>query len=123
MTKKNTFAKNTFAKSIKRNKIARGCANSFGASKQEFSLRKSVKRIADEITKILDHGYSREDVVAILCNTNITNEVQSNHQISNIAIELLPKSGAFSEKSYSHAMASYNDSNRLPDHATRWNSR
>jgi hypothetical protein len=118
--------KSTFTKSIKRQKIARSCSNSFSSSKQEnqkFSLRKSVTKIANEINKILDHGYTREDIVAILCDLNITKEVQSNNSIPNIAIELLPKSDVFSEKSHVHAMASYNDSNRVPDHATRWNSR
>jgi hypothetical protein len=116
--------KSTFTKSVKRQKIARHCSNSFSSGKQrkqEFSLRKSVTKIANEINKILDHGYAREDIVAILYDSNITQEVQSNNRVPNIAIELLPKSDAFSEKS--HAMASYNDSNRVPGYETRWNSR
>jgi hypothetical protein len=48
---------------------------------------------------------------------------QSNHDVPNIAINLLPKSEDFIRSLHSHTMASYNDSNRVPDHATRWNSR
>lgn len=116
--------KNTFTKSIKTHKIARNCSNSFRSGKQrkkEFSLRKSVAKIAKEINKILDHGYAREDILAVLYDSNTAKEVQSNHLVPNIAIELLPKSDNFREKS--HMMASYNDSNRVPAHETRWNSR
>jgi hypothetical protein len=118
----------TFAKSVKRNKAAQSFAGSFnpmGHNEQEFSLTKAVKKIAREINKILDHGYSREDVAAILRSGNIENapKVQSNNRITNIAIELLPKSKNSTETSHSHNMASYNDSNRVPDHKTRWNSR
>jgi translation initiation factor 2B subunit (eIF-2B alpha/beta/delta family) len=115
-------------KSIKRNKVATSCANLIGSirqEEQEFSLSKAVKRIANEINKILDHGHSREDVAAILSNGNIgaTQEAQqSNNHISNIAIELLPMSEALTESPRFQAMASYNDSNRVPDHETRWNS-
>jgi hypothetical protein len=117
----------TFIKSIKRNSATPSRTNSFSLTKQndqEFSLGKTVKKIAHEINKILDHGYSREDVAAILSNGNIENiqEAQSSNSISNIAVELLPKSESFTE-SHFHGMASYNDSNRLPDHETRWNSR
>jgi hypothetical protein len=118
----------TFTKSIRRNRVAPSCTSSLILTKhndQEFSLSKAVKRIAHEINKILDHGYSREDVAAILGDDNIGNikETASNNSISNIAIELLPKPESFSESPHFHAMASYNDSNRVPDHATRWNSR
>jgi hypothetical protein len=117
----------TFTKSINKNSGAPSCTDPFGSlgqNDQEFSLSTTVKKIAQEINKILDHGYSREDVVAILSNGNIENikEAQSNNSISNIAVELLPKSESFTE-SHFHGMASYNDSNRLPDHETRWNSR
>jgi transposase-like protein len=120
--------KNTFTKSIKRNRVSPSCTNSFNHTRkneQEFSLSKAVKKIAHEINKILDHGYSREDVAAILGNGNIETikQAQSNNSISNIAVELLPKSESFTEKPHFHVMASYNDSNRVPDHEARWNSR
>jgi hypothetical protein len=120
--------KNIFTKPIKRQKIARNCngSNSFGFGKQrkqDFSLRKSVTKIANEINKILDHGYTREDIMAILYDSNTTQEIQSNNSVPNIAIELLPKSEGYIKKPHDYAMASYNDSNRIPDHATRWNSR
>ncbi len=118
----------TFAKSVKRNKVAQSFTNSFTPTtptEQEFSLSKAVKRIACEINKILDHGYSREDVAAILHSGDIDNtpEVQGNNRIANIAMELLPKSRISDETPHSHAMAFYNDSNRIPDHKTRWNAR
>jgi hypothetical protein len=73
------------------------------------------------------HGYSREGATAIQSSENISaysiQEAQSNHNISNIAIELLPNSAAFKQNSDLHTMASYNDSNRVPDHATRWNTK
>jgi hypothetical protein len=118
--------KATFTKSIKRHKIAPNCSNSFNSGKQrkqDFSLRKSVTKIASEINKILDHGYVRADIMDILYDSNITQDIQSNNSIPNIAIELLPKSEDFNEKPHIHVMASYNDSNRVSDHATRWNSR
>ncbi len=118
----------TFTKSIRRNRVAPSYTNSLSLTKhddQKFSLSKAVEKIAREINKILDHGYSREDVAAILGDDNIgtIKETASNNSISNIAIELLPKSESFSESPHFHVMASYNDSNRVPDHATRWNSR
>jgi hypothetical protein len=48
---------------------------------------------------------------------------QSNHNVPNVAISLLPKSEDCIKSLHFHTMASYNDSNRVPDHATRWNSR
>jgi hypothetical protein len=118
----------TFTKSVKRNKTAQNYANSFSPTtptEQEFSLSRAVKKIAREINKILDHGYSREDVAAILRSGDIEDipEVRSNNRITNIAIELMPKSKDFNEAPYFHTMASYNDSNRVTDHKTRWNSR
>ncbi len=118
----------TFTKSIKRNKVSPNCNNLFNQTKQneqEFSLSKAVQKIAYEINKILDHGYSREDVAAILSNGNIETikKSQSNKSVSNIAIELLPKSDSLSANPGFYKMASYNDSNRVPDHETRWNSR
>jgi hypothetical protein len=118
----------TFTKSIRRNRVAPSYTDAPSPARrdeQEFSLSKAVKKIACEINKILDHGYSREDVAAILGNDTIgtTKEVQSNNRISNIAIELLPKSKSFIDSPRLHTMASYNDSNRVPDHETRWNSR
>jgi F0F1-type ATP synthase beta subunit len=120
----------TFTKSIQRNKVAPSCTNLFSSTtqnSQEFSLSKAVKKIAHEVNKTLDHGYSREDLTTILsfgdAHIESIREVQSNHNISNIAIELLPKSEAFTEDPHFHVMASYNDSNRVPDHATRWNSK
>jgi hypothetical protein len=118
----------TFTKSIKRNKVSSSCNNLFNQTKQneqEFSLSKAVQKIAHEINKILDHGYSREDVAAILSNGNIETikKSRSNKSISNIAIELLPKSDSLSANPGFYKMASYNDSNRVPDHETRWNSR
>ncbi len=61
----------------------------------------------------------------ILCSVNIEaiQEAQSNNSIPNIAIELLPKSEASTKSPRFQAMASYNDSNRVPDHETRWNSK
>jgi hypothetical protein len=120
--------KNAFTKSMKRSRVSPSCTSSFDhivKYEQEFSLSKAVKKIAHEINKILDHGYSREDVAAMLTNGNIgtIKQAQSNNSISNIAVELLPKSGASSEIPHFHTMASYNDSNRVPDHETRWNSR
>jgi hypothetical protein len=59
----------TFTKSIKRRSAEPSCTNSFSPAKQndqEFSLSETVKKIALEINKILDHCYSREDVAAIL---------------------------------------------------------
>jgi hypothetical protein len=115
----------TFTKSIKRSRVAPSYTTSARQKDQEFSLSKAVTKIANEINKILDHGYSREDVTAILSNGNIgaIQEAQSNNDISNVAIELLPRSKAFTESPGFQAMASYNDSNRVPDHETRWNSR
>jgi hypothetical protein len=34
--------------------------------KKEFSLHRAINRIATEINDILEHGYSREEVAAIL---------------------------------------------------------
>lgn len=120
----------TFTKSIHKSKVAPSRTNLFSTTRQSnrgFSLSKAVKNIAHEVNKTLDHGYSREDFTVILSpsDTNIESiqEVQSNHNISNIAIELLPKSEAFTERPHFQAMAFYNDSNRIPDHATRWNSK
>lgn len=120
--------KATFTKLIKRSKVSPSCNNLFYLAKQneqEFSLSKAVKKIAHEINKILDHGYSREDVATILSDGDIESikEARSNNDISNIAIELLPKPESFSENPGFYIMASYNDSNRVPDHKTRWNSR
>jgi hypothetical protein len=40
--------------------------NASAKKKEEFSLHRAINRIAKEINEILDHGYSREDVAAIL---------------------------------------------------------
>ena len=118
----------TFTKLIRKSKVSLSGNNLFSLVKQneqEFSLSKAVKKIAHEINEILDHGYSREDVVTILSDGNIESirKARSNNNISNIAIELLPKSESFRENPGFYRMASYNDSNRVPDHKTRWNSR
>lgn len=97
----------------------------FSAVKQDFSLSKAVSKIAHEIDRVLDHGYSYEDVMVMLRNENIQKvlKVQSSGNISNVAIKLLPKLDGSNKSSCFEAMPSYNDSNRIPDHATRWNSR
>jgi hypothetical protein len=114
--------------SVKRNSVVPSCTSSFSSLRQrdqDFSLSEAVKKIADEINKILNLGYSSEDVAAVLGSKEVENikDVQSNNSIPNIAVALLPKSEPLGEKTRFRAMASYNDSNRLPDHETRWNSR
>jgi hypothetical protein len=119
--------KTTSTKSVKTNRIVTSYTNSFKRKIQdneEFSLNKAVKKIAHEINKILDHGYSREDVAAILRNDNIVTvkETPSNNSTSNIAVELLPKSESFHKSPDLHVMASYNDSNRVPGHENKLNT-
>ena len=118
----------TFTKSVERNKVAQIVTNSFSSTtpaEQEFSLSKAVIENPRETNKILDYDYSSEDVAATShdCNIENTPKVLSNNKITNIAIELLPKSKNLSETPHFHTMASYNDSNRVADHKTRWNSR
>jgi hypothetical protein len=114
--------------SVKRNSVVPSYTSSFSSVRQcdqDFLFSEAVKKIADEINKILNLGYSSEDVAAVLGSKEVENikDVQSNNSIPNIAVALLPKSEPLGENTHFRVMTSYNDSNRLPDHETRWNSR
>lgn len=92
---------------------------------REVSLNEAVNQISYEIEKTLDHGCSGEAATATSCNNDSEEAivVQSNSSMPNVAIELLSKLNGLGKSLSPKAMASYNDSNRVPDHATRWNSR
>jgi hypothetical protein len=84
-----------------------------------------TKKNTCEINRALDHGCCYVDVATTPCDESIDpiGKTQSNNKIPNIAIELLPKPESFTERPQFKLMAFYNDSNRVPDHKTRWNSR
>jgi hypothetical protein len=85
---------------------------------QTISLHQAVGRMADEINNTLEHEYSKDENITILGASD--SKHKNDHSSAANSSEL---NGIEADSSIHREMATYNSSNRLIDHQTRWNSR